>query len=329
MNALAKNDQAIAIEQVVMAGDLTSLSATQRVQYYNRVCESMGLNPYTRPFDYLKLNGKLTLYAKRDAADQLRKLNGISLGKPVIEYTTDDLVIVSIDATDQTGRTDSDLGAVSIAGLRGEAKANAILKAITKAKRRVTLSIAGLGWLDDVEVDNVPGAQRVDVDTTTGEILEDDTQKAQPAPAQTATNGNKAEPKAKDPRQIANNIMHALALALYGGKEIWDKKRPDIVSEASGKRTTSAADLTLEEFNTIIADLESECHERILNLANAANLELDDLNEYAAKYNKGNEDMNAVHGVGLAHIVTDLRKLVESKPQAVAQPEPESESVPF
>src|SRR5690606_699907 len=39
-----------------------------------------------------------------------------------------------------------------------------------KAKRRVTLSICGLGWLDETEVSTVPDAEAVDVDMETGEI---------------------------------------------------------------------------------------------------------------------------------------------------------------
>lgn len=174
-SALVRQEQpmAAAIEQVVIAGDLKALSPVQRVEYYNRVCQSVGLNPYTRPFEYITLNGKLTLYARRDAADQLRAIRGISLSKPQIEYT-DDTVVVTIEAADRDGRTDADLGAVSIKGLQGEAKANALLKAITKAKRRVTLSLAGLGWLDETEVETIPGAQRANVDANTGEIIDVD-----------------------------------------------------------------------------------------------------------------------------------------------------------
>lgn len=182
MNALAKQEQALAgaIEQVLVSGNLAPLTAPQRVDYYNRVCQSVGLNPLTRPFDYLQLNGKLILYARRDAADQLRAIHGVSLSKPHIEYT-DDLVVVTIDAADKYGRTDADFGAVSIANLKGEAKANAIMKAITKAKRRVTLSIVGLGWLDETEVDTIPGAQRVVV-AETGEIIDAPQPKQQAAP---------------------------------------------------------------------------------------------------------------------------------------------------
>ncbi len=65
------------IEDVLMRGDLSKLTDQQRLEYYNRVCTSVGLNPLTRPMEYIVLNGKLQLYARRDAADQLRKLHGI------------------------------------------------------------------------------------------------------------------------------------------------------------------------------------------------------------------------------------------------------------
>lgn len=169
-NALQTQQQS-AIEQVVIQGDLSQLTAGQRVDYYRQVCNSVGLNPFTKPFDYIKLNGKLTLYAKKDATDQLRSLRGVSIGKPDIEYL-DDLVVVTVTAQDASGRTDSDLGAVTIGNLKGDARANAMMKAITKAKRRVTLSICGLGWLDETELETIPSAQPVDVDTETGEIVD-------------------------------------------------------------------------------------------------------------------------------------------------------------
>lgn len=157
------------IEQVVMTGDLSKLNSEQRVTYYHKVCESIGLNPMTKPFAYISLNGTLQLYAKKDATEQLRSVRGISIvslhGKVV-----DDLYIVHAKATMPCGRVDESTGAVSFANLKGEAKANAIMKAETKAKRRVTLSISGLGFVDDSEVDSIPYAKRVEVDMNTGEI---------------------------------------------------------------------------------------------------------------------------------------------------------------
>ena len=67
------------IERVVLAGDLAKLSAADRLNYYTAVCRSLGLNELTRPFEYITLNGKLTLYARKDATDQLRNLREISI----------------------------------------------------------------------------------------------------------------------------------------------------------------------------------------------------------------------------------------------------------
>ncbi len=159
-----------AVEQVVIAGDLAKLSPEQRVSYYNRVCESLGLNPYTQPFAYISLSGKLTLYARKDATEQLRRIHGMSITR-LDGQIIDDLYIVTASAMTRDGRTDQATGAVSIAGLKGEPKANAIMKAETKAKRRVTLSIAGLGWADESEVDSIQGVQTVTVDGATGEIM--------------------------------------------------------------------------------------------------------------------------------------------------------------
>lgn len=158
------------MEQVITAGDLSKLTAEQRVNYYNAVCESVGLNPLTRPFEYIRLNNKLTLYARKDATEQLRRLNGVSITNVDTEFV-DDLIIVTVTVQDGNGRSDTDIGAVSIGTLRGEAKANAIMKAITKAKRRVTLSISGLGWLDESEIPSIRNASQVTV-TDDGEIIE-------------------------------------------------------------------------------------------------------------------------------------------------------------
>lgn len=147
-----------AVERVIVAGDLSKLSPAERWDYYQGVCRSVGLNPFTKPFEYITLNNKLTLYALKGATDQLRRVYGVSIAPPALQFT-DGLVIVTISATDKTGRKDSDLGIVNVEGLKGEARANAVMKAITKAKRRVTLSMCGLGMLDETEVETIPNAR--------------------------------------------------------------------------------------------------------------------------------------------------------------------------
>jgi hypothetical protein len=142
---------------IVGAGDLAAPDASQRAEYYQAVCKSLGLNPMTKPFEFLTLNGKLRLYALRDCADQLRRLHGISIYIANREKMSD-IYVVTARAKDRHGREDESTGAVPMGTLRGDALANALMKAETKAKRRVTLSIAGLGWLDETELDTVKGA---------------------------------------------------------------------------------------------------------------------------------------------------------------------------
>lgn len=164
-NAITQSNgvpNAVSLETVLLDGDLSVLSPEQRVMYYKQVCESLGLNPLTKPFDYIRLNGRLTLYARKDAGDQLRKINNISIEIKQIEYI-DDFIVVTVTAKTPDGRTDSEIGAVSRKEMMGNF-GNALMKAVTKAKRRVTLSICGLGWLDETEVDSIPDAKVISVD---------------------------------------------------------------------------------------------------------------------------------------------------------------------
>jgi hypothetical protein len=162
------------IEAVIVKGDLSQLTPGERVAYYKATCESLGLNPLTKPFEYITLNGRLTLYARKDATDQLRKLHGISIAKLEREQVNG-AYVVTATATDRDGRTDTSIGAVAIEGLKGDAACNAMMKAESKAKRRVTLSLVGLGWTDETEIETIPGARTVVVDAETGKIEEPET----------------------------------------------------------------------------------------------------------------------------------------------------------
>lgn len=158
------------MEKVLAQGDLTGLTGDQRVKYYNAICESVGLNPLTRPFDYIVLKGKLTLYTKKDCTEQLRTMRKISITQ-CSRRIEGDLCIAEATATDATGRTDTDIGVVNIKGLSGDDLANALMKANTKAKRRVTLSICGLGFTDESELETIPDAIPISVDIPTGTIV--------------------------------------------------------------------------------------------------------------------------------------------------------------
>lgn len=189
------------IERVITSGDLSRMDAQGRVAFYWRTCESLGLNPLTQPFRYLQLDGKLTLYATKDATEQLRRVNRVSVTG--LERSVDDnLGILTVVAHGRTpdGREDASSGIVSIRGLSGQALANTMMKAETKAKRRLTLALVGLGFLDESEVD-ATGGSVVDPDT---DVVE------RPAPAslldqvrrQTEAYTTPVEPATPEPSEL-------------------------------------------------------------------------------------------------------------------------------
>ncbi|WP_426714683.1 hypothetical protein [Campylobacter coli] len=139
-------------ELALVKGDLSKLSDVERASYVKNLCESLGLNMLTKPFEYIVLNGKLTLYANKSATDQLRQIRKVSITKTEVAQVGDIYMVTAYAATPD-GRTDCDTGALNIKNLGGDNLANAIMKAITKAKRRVTLSICGLGMLDESELE--------------------------------------------------------------------------------------------------------------------------------------------------------------------------------
>jgi len=158
VNQSTGNPQGIgaAIERVLIGGDLSQLGPEQKVSYYKNVCESLGLNALTQPFGYIRLNGKEVLYAKRECTEQLRTIHKVSLTITSREVMGDVYVVTAQAKTGE--RCDESTGAVTIKGLAGDNLANAYMKAETKAKRRVTLSICGLGLLDETEVASISNA---------------------------------------------------------------------------------------------------------------------------------------------------------------------------
>jgi hypothetical protein len=159
------------LEQALIMGNLIDLQPAERVQLYMATCKSLGLNPLTRPFDYILFQEsegapeRLELYATRKATDQLRKIHGVSIVGPLKRWTDNGMLKAEATVSDRSGRTDSALGVIVLKRwskknrewytLSGAALANAEMHVETKAKRRATLSLCGLGMLDETELDNL------------------------------------------------------------------------------------------------------------------------------------------------------------------------------
>lgn len=213
--AVAQNGmQPGAVEMALIGGDLGKLTPDQRLDYYRQVCQSLGLNPLTKPFDYITLNGKLTLYARKDCTEQLRSIRKISV-RIMAREVVEGCYVVTARASTPDGREDESVGAVPIEGLKHEARSNAMMKAETKAKRRVTLSICGLGILDEIEVDSIHTATPAS---------------ARPAATQTASIPDKQPiPSEADEAEIIREHAKALEEAdtLQELSAAWDSCRTD------------------------------------------------------------------------------------------------------
>jgi hypothetical protein len=153
------------MEKVLLGGDLSGLTPEQRLHYYKSVCDQVGVNPLTKPFDYIELDGRLVLYATKDCAAQLRRLHNVDI-KIIGREQQEMIYVVEARASavfSEKKRSDDAIGAVPTVVVRDgksypltpAAYANAVMKAETKAKRRVTLSICGLGILDESEIERI------------------------------------------------------------------------------------------------------------------------------------------------------------------------------
>ena len=144
------------------------MTPEQRVDYYKKVCTSIGVNPLTQPFTYILFREpgggapKLQLYANKSCTEQLRSIHAVSVTdhQQTIEG---DYCHVQVKVQDRTDRTDFSVGSVALFkykdgnrfDLSGTERCNAVMKASTKAKRRATLSICGLAFLDESELENI------------------------------------------------------------------------------------------------------------------------------------------------------------------------------
>lgn len=151
--------QAKVIESLVMRGDVSGLSPTQRTHYYLKLCDQLGINPATQPLAYLRLNGREVLYATRGATDQLaathRLTRKIVDGPKIIDVAGTKLVYAVCEATHPNGRVETATATVPLVD-----PVNVLMKCETKAKRRATLSILGLGILDECELETIPAHAR-------------------------------------------------------------------------------------------------------------------------------------------------------------------------
>lgn len=155
------------IANLMTTGDLGKMSKTEKDQFLVTLATLHNLSPWPAPFMTIPgQGGKEILYATKACTDQLRKVHGISLEityegpLKLGDQTNHDVYVARCKATDRDGRTDEEVGSVNIKGKFGDDLANQIMKAVTKAKRRVTLTITGLSLPSEEEVETFTNYQQ-------------------------------------------------------------------------------------------------------------------------------------------------------------------------
>lgn len=186
--ALAHPDQAPAdlepsiIESLVLNGDIAALEAMQRVDYYVYRCRQLGIDPAELPFQLIKLDGKLTLYPKKECAQALTRIHRLSVEVRSKHIDEDGMMTVCARAIGPDGSFVDDDGVLDLNGIdiiggtnqwgkkiAGIGRANGMMKCVTKAKRRAVLAKCGLGGFD---AEDVAGSKIYDMSLATGELSE-------------------------------------------------------------------------------------------------------------------------------------------------------------
>lgn len=156
----------------IIDGDLKVLTDAERVDYYFSLCEGFGLDPRTKPLEYMNFKGKVVLYMTAGGAQQVAAKNDVST-RIVREGVVNGCIKFTAEARTKDGRSTESSALIHIEGLKGDAYCNAVMKCETKAKRRAILSLCGMAVMDESEIETTP-AIRIDANPLTGEIASSD-----------------------------------------------------------------------------------------------------------------------------------------------------------
>ena len=156
---------------ILARGNIASLSEADRTRYILALCDALGLDPRFKPIDLIPgQGGALVPYLNRGATDALArrdKVQRITVVQPkVVAIGSVECVLCVSRATMPDGRYEE---RVATSLLRDHA--NAFMKVETKAYRRATIAVLGIGMLDESELDGIRGADAI-ADTARAQALQ-------------------------------------------------------------------------------------------------------------------------------------------------------------
>lgn len=217
-------------------GNLASLTGAQKAQAVRALCAAADLPVALTPILFLPAQGgKLVPYITAAGSNTIRNARHISV-VILSRERMDGMYIVTARATTPDGRTDEATGVVPIDGLRGVELANAMMRGETKAKRRATISLCGLGIADESELDGIRAtgpSQSVNVET--GEVIE-----AKGSLADFSARASDIEPEHPAPRRPSQPKTETPALAMFRaiGNRLTDEQIKSLVWWLTGEMST-------------------------------------------------------------------------------------------
>lgn len=129
---------------LMTAGDLSGLTKEQQAIAYLEACRDLGLNWRTKPFIIAKVgNGPATLYPTVEGIEQLAAIHHVDThvdGETMLEG----IYSVRVRAVLPNGRGATKTGKMFVKGMNGQALANAMMKAESKAYRRAVRAVVSL-----------------------------------------------------------------------------------------------------------------------------------------------------------------------------------------
>ena len=153
--------------------DTTRLPTQDKAALLRGLSKALGLNPLSGGVMLLRTGGKETLYVTKVGTDQIAAREKLSretvCGPEVRAIEGKKVVFCQVRARHPDGRSEMSTATLPLAD-----PVNDLMKCETKAKRRATLSVCGLGLLAEDEIETIQGAQKVDVDTGALPEPEDD-----------------------------------------------------------------------------------------------------------------------------------------------------------
>jgi hypothetical protein len=164
LQPIEERDRAAIIRKVVMKGDLSDLTPEEQINYYMQRCERLGLDPSSRPFDFLETKDKetgkvkVTLYPNKECAAQLIRKESVSIYQ-LDETEENGVYRATAYARMPDGRTMINKSVAKVKGLEGKNYENAIKRCVTQAIRRTILMACGLGDTDESEIGDIPNAR--------------------------------------------------------------------------------------------------------------------------------------------------------------------------